>query len=240
MRPHRSSGRGKRRELAIRFPFWSRANRNLIADTRLSSGKKNAEAIDLRADEIRESFLAVGLLFGKVADDGQLELLALVGLDEAPDRRYQGGESHKRNEHPSDDGDDAQDDLRGERGQSEKQALEGVKADKRPLVIRFHHQEDDRRDDGDVGQHAGSIVGHAARSGRGSRSCTHKTSSREIFNWRRKWPRGPGISMARLPTAPSARSGPMRRTLSKSLSQGKRKNGLARMGGHAPPLTERF
>ena len=37
-----------------------------------------------------------------------------------------------------------------------------MEADEPVLVVGLHHQENDRRNDGDVGQHSGHIVGHAS------------------------------------------------------------------------------
>ena len=44
----------------------------------------------------------------------------------------------------------------------EKEVLEGVEPDEPVLVVGFHHQENDRWDDGDVGQHSGHVVRHAS------------------------------------------------------------------------------
>jgi hypothetical protein len=120
----------------------------------------------------------VRLLFRQVTDYGQLVHLALVRLEEQDDpedkpakadekvkgKSDQGHEGHK--------GENRKPDMENEQGGGEKQALKRVEADEPAFVVRFHHQENDRRDNGDVSQHAGYVVRHASGGGTcWSRSC---------------------------------------------------------------------
>src|SRR5271169_2372858 len=83
--------------------------------------------------------------------------------------------------------DDAQYDPQGNPGNMEKDALEGVEANKPALVVRLHDQKDDRRNYRDVGQHASHVISQPARR-RGSRPCrrssraaTGRTNRRTIW-----------------------------------------------------------
>src|SRR5579863_5274899 len=45
-----------------------------------------------------------------------------------------------------------------------------MEADKSALVVGFHYQENDRGNDGDIGQHSGHVVGHSCAAARDNRS----------------------------------------------------------------------
>src|SRR6266849_4401026 len=60
-------------------------------------------------------------------------------------------------------------DLQGnpqhEQGDAKENALKGVEADEAPLVVGLQHEKNDRRDNGNVGQHSGDIVCQSACGG---------------------------------------------------------------------------
>src|SRR5579872_939065 len=71
----------------------------------------------------------------------------------------------------------AQDDPDYPPGNIEEDALPGVKTHEPVAVVRFDQQKDDRRDDGDIGQHSGYVVGKSC-PGVGSRGDNRPVAAR--------------------------------------------------------------
>ena len=107
------------------------------------------------------------LLGSKLADQGQLIAFTLESLEQHDHPDNEKSQAYERNEHPSDHGNYREHGIDGEGGDAKKDGLPRVKADVGIPVIGFDNQEDDCRDDGDVGQSAGSIVRQTRLRGRG-------------------------------------------------------------------------
>src|SRR5271165_143541 len=110
----------------------------------------------------------VRLLFCHVPDHGQLPHLALVRLQKKDDPEDQPPEADQR---PNQDGepaqyrnvgDNAERDPQDDPRDRKKEVLERVEPDEPVLVVRFHDQKNNRRDDGDVSQHSRHVVRHAS------------------------------------------------------------------------------
>src|ERR1035437_3701387 len=120
--------------------------------------------------------LALGLLLGEVAYDRQLEPLALAGFEDRhnpqneepnadhkleewkqeendPDTRYQGNDHRQHGEH----------NPQGNPDHGEADGLEGVKAHQGDLFVGVDDEEDDGRNDGDVGESRGGVGREAGR-----------------------------------------------------------------------------
>src|SRR6266849_6956189 len=98
-------------------------------------------------------------------------------------------------------------DLQGnpqhEQGDAKENALKGVEADEAPLVVGLQHEKNDRRDNGNVGQHSGDIVCQSACGG--CRCCgltctgTSRTSRRTGGHLRSTiWTEGHGYLLVQL------------------------------------------
>jgi hypothetical protein len=109
--------------------------------------------------------LRAGLLGGEFADDGQLEAFTLEGFEQQDDPDNQEPERNERHEDPADDGDQREDNVDGESRDTEEDRLPGMELDVRVPVVGLDDQEDDRRNDGDIGERAGSVVREATLRG---------------------------------------------------------------------------
>lgn len=102
-------------------------------------------------------------MLGEIAEQGDFEHLSLEGLDyqNQPDHRY--GESDDRRDQPhqqrsknrnqkQNDTGEFESDRKQNRRASQQQALDGMKAHKAILFIRLEDQEEDRRNEREVGQ----------------------------------------------------------------------------------------
>ena len=108
------------------------------------------------------------MLLGKVADERQFVALAFESLEQHDDPR------HEKNQHADPEDEPAQDRdnpnyADREPGNVQEDGLKRVKADKRLLVVGRNHEEDDRRNDGDIGESGciivcetilGDLIGH--------------------------------------------------------------------------------
>ena len=117
--------------------------------------------------QCRKRNLGAGLLFSQVADKRELEALALRGLQDHNDPKDKEPDQNERDQYPPNDGNDRQNDLDGEGRNAQEDRLPRVEADVGVLVERLDNQEDDRLNDGDVGQCASRNVGQALLCGRG-------------------------------------------------------------------------
>src|SRR5580692_3632162 len=121
--------------------------------------------------------LSAGLFFGHIPDEWQFPHLPLIGLEQQDHPDYEACQSDQRpdqNGQPTEErnvSEEAQHNPQRSPGDGEKDRLERVKTDKATPVIRFDHQEDNRGDNCDVGQHARYVVGEPACRGLSRSSC---------------------------------------------------------------------
>ena len=114
--------------------------------------------------------LALGLLHGEVADDGQLEPLTLAGFEDGnqpqdkeaeTESNLEQGKQEQNQAKAGDEGDahrhDHDHDPQGNPDNGKADGLEGVEANDGRLVVRLHDQEEDGRDDCDVGDGGGCV-----------------------------------------------------------------------------------
>ena len=113
---------------------------------------------------IRSLRIAVGLPFGEIADNRNLEALAIERLDQDDDPEDKQSQIHHQVQRPCEPANerhhsqDRQRDSAHNPRDAQKDRLPGVKADERFLVVRRNDQEDNRRDDGDVSKAGGGAV----------------------------------------------------------------------------------
>jgi len=112
--------------------------------------------------------LAVGLLLGEVAEDGQFEELAVEGADKDDDQDDEEGEIDKlpqgqgEEEHCGDEIlHDLDENVDHRPGNVKEDRLPGMEADIGASLEGLEDQEDDGRNDGDVGDAASGIVREA-------------------------------------------------------------------------------
>src|ERR1035437_8363608 len=117
-----------------------------------------------------EAQLPVGLLLGQPADDGQLDALAVEGVDEhdEPDDEEDEIDKLPQRQGEEDDGwdeilHDLDQNVYYRPGNEEEDRLPGMEADIGTSLEGFDDQENDCRDDGDVGDAAGGVVREAGR-----------------------------------------------------------------------------
>jgi hypothetical protein len=90
-------------------------------------------------------FLHCGrLLFRHVADDRHMPLLIVEGFDCRDYRQDENGQGQEGHEYPSDDGNQAEDDVSHDRSQSQEKSLEGVKANKAVPIERLNEKKNYR------------------------------------------------------------------------------------------------
>src|SRR5664279_2850783 len=117
--------------------------------------------------------LAVGLLFSEVSDNGDLEALAIEGVDQHDDPEDEETQAHKRSDNEREQAHARNPAKNGETyfdyhpGDGHEDGLPGMEADVRNLVEGLDDQEDDRRDDGNVRQATRGIIGKTGLCHRG-------------------------------------------------------------------------
>src|SRR5438874_6727306 len=110
---------------------------------------------------------AACLFFGDVADYGQFEHLALIRLDkeEQPDREFRDRDQRPNKQaeqsHEGNRGDHRKSNPQDDASHAEEQGLKGVETDKTVTVVRLYHEENDRRNDSDIGEKARNVIGEA-------------------------------------------------------------------------------
>jgi len=135
-------------------------------------GRRRRENMFPRRVPGKTSLDYVRLFLGHIADDGQLELLALISLQYEHKPENETTQSDQRPNQqcePSEDRDVA---YHGEHYPKhkprhvEENILKGMEADKSIPVVGFDNQKDNRRNDGDVGKQTGDVVAHTPSRGR--------------------------------------------------------------------------
>jgi len=132
------------------------------------------EACDEQGAFVGGLLLALGLFHGEVTDNGQFEPLAFAGFQDGDDPQGEETEAdhhlkhgkHKEDQaktgyHGDEHRQNQEDHPNGKPGHGESDGLEGVEADQRDPVVGFDDEEEDRRDDGDVGERGGGVWGNA-------------------------------------------------------------------------------
>src|SRR5256885_8545692 len=124
---------------------------------------------------------AACLFFGDVADYGQFEHLALIRLDkeEQPDREFRDRDQRPNKQaeqsHEGNRGDHRKSNPEDDASHAEEEGLKGVETDKTVTVVGLHHEENDRRNESDIGEKARNVIGEASR--RRARSGCHCRAS---------------------------------------------------------------
>ena len=90
------------------------------------------------------------LLLGEVADERQLVAFPFEGLEQHNDPRHKKDEHANREDEPTQDRDDG-DNADREPANVQEDGLPGMEADQGLLVVGRNHEEDDGRDDSDLG-----------------------------------------------------------------------------------------
>src|SRR4051794_6939108 len=119
--------------------------------------------------------LAVGLFLRQIANDGQLETLAVESLNQCQNPDEEERQPHQRPDEKAHQPHKRQVAKEGERhvdhnaADGQEDALPCVKSNERASVIGFYDQKNDRRNNGDIREPAGCIVGKSglAYGGRG-------------------------------------------------------------------------
>src|ERR1700676_2371729 len=116
----------------------------------------------------------IRLLFRQIANHWQLVHLPLIRLDKQDNPDDEAAQTNQKVKRDSEqgqkwhDGENRESDVENKQCRGEKQALPRVKADETIFVVGFHQQENDRWNNGDVGQHSCDVVRHAPSGRRGS------------------------------------------------------------------------
>src|ERR1700676_193136 len=116
----------------------------------------------------------IRLLFRQIANHWQLVHLPLIRLDKQDNPDDEAAQTNQKVKRESEqgqkwhDGENRESDVENKQCRGEKQALPRVKADETIFVVGFHQQENDRWNNGDVGQHSCDVVRHAPSGRRGS------------------------------------------------------------------------
>src|SRR5664279_3318232 len=124
--------------------------------------------------------LAVGLLFSEVSDNGDLEALAIEGVDQHDDpedeetQTDEGSDDEREQAQARDPAKDDEPYLNYHPGDGHEDGLPGMEADVRDLVEGLDDQENDRGDDGDVCQATRGIIGKTGLCHRGWILICHK------------------------------------------------------------------